>query len=55
MRKDYWHISLTLESSTKEKLRALAAREKRSMGNYVSILIERDIKGQEASHEQEAR
>jgi hypothetical protein len=55
MRKDYWHVSITLESSTKEKLRAAAVREKRSIGNYVSRLIEKDIKCQEAALEQEAR
>ena len=52
MRQDYWHVSITLESSTKDRLREVAAGDKRSIGNYVSRLIEKDMKLHE---QQEAR
>lgn len=51
MKKDYWHVSVTIESSTKERLREVSASDGRSIGNYVSRLIEKDMK----LHEQEAR
>lgn len=36
----HWHLRITLESSAKERVKALAETDRRSASNYVRLLIE---------------
>lgn len=41
------HLRITLASSTKDRAKELADAERRSLANYVRLLIERDQAGLE--------
>lgn len=42
MTDERWHLRITLDSSTKDLLREKAIAERRSVANYIRVLIERD-------------
>jgi predicted CopG family antitoxin len=42
MTETHWHIRLTLDSSTKEGVIEDAKKERRSVSNYIRILLERE-------------
>lgn len=47
MARTHWHLRLTLESSAKQRVEELAQAERRSISNYVSVLIEKDQREKE--------
>lgn len=49
MARTHWHLRLTLESSAKQRVEELAQAERRSISNYVSVLIEKDQREKEQS------
>jgi len=44
MKSPRWSIKLTLASSTKDRLEEIAREDRRSVSNYVRVLIEKDTR-----------
>lgn len=44
----YWHLRITLESSARQRIEELAQYERRSIANYVRVLIEKDLREKDA-------
>jgi len=45
----YLHLRITLESSTKDRVEHLAREDRRSVANYVQVLIEKDQRERETA------
>lgn len=49
MSRTQWRVCITLESSTRERIEAMAQAERRSVGNYISVLLEKDARERETA------